>query len=173
MTHDRTGSPREDASGEDPTVHHRPPGGRRGRARTGGAPIEVNIAPMIDLSFLLLTFFLVTTTVEQAEGILASRLPSDRGQLGTPLPISPIKVRLSSLGFGEEACVIRIENVTEVPTDFHQLAQMLRQIQSRPGFDDETPVIILADADVRWDHVVNAWNAAVRCSYKKIAFGGG
>ena len=173
MIYNRRSTPREAPTGDDQTVHYRPPGGRRARARKRGAPIEVNMAPMIDMSFLLLTFFLVTTTFEQAEGILASRLPTDRGQLGTPLPISPIKVRLSSLGFGEETCVIRIENVTEVPTDFQQLAQMLRQIQSRPGFDDETPVIILADADVDWDHVVNAWNAAVRCSYKKIAFGGG
>ena len=115
----------------------------------------------------------MTTTFEQAEGILASRLPTDQIHVGTPLPISPIKVRLSSLGLGEETCVIRIENVTDVPTDFEQLARILRQIQSRPGFDDETPVVILAEPDVRWDHVVGAWNAAVRCAYKKIAFGGG
>ncbi len=172
MIHDRRSTSRPAPSSDDETVHYRPPSGRR-RARPGGAAIEVNIAPMIDLSFLLLTFFLVTTTFEQAEGILASRLPSDRGQVGTPLPISPIKVRLSSVGFGEETCRIRIENVIDVPTDFEQLAQMLRQLQSRPGFDDETPVIILADPDVRWDHVVGAWNAAVRCAYKKIAFGGG
>jgi biopolymer transport protein ExbD len=163
---------RSDAAGGDETVHFRPPGGRF-RTRKRETAIQINIAPMIDMTFLLLTFFLVTTTFERAEGILASRLPTDRGQAGTPLPISPIKVRLSSLGPDEETCVIRIENVTEVPTDFEDLARLLLRIQSHPGFDDETPVIILADADVRWDHVVSAWNAAMRCAYKKIAFGGG
>ena len=44
------------------------------------------------------------------------------------------------------------------------------EIQKLPGFDTETPVVIRADDDVQWDHVVNAWNAAVRCEFVNVAF---
>ena len=76
-------------------VVRRPPDGgpavrlrtlRRGR---GGreTPIAVNLAPMIDVTFLLLIFFLVTTTFERAEGILTSDLPRSRGIPTVALPV--------------------------------------------------------------------------------------
>jgi biopolymer transport protein ExbD len=65
-----------------------------------------------------------------------------------------------------------IDNIEQTPADFRELTALLGEIQTKPGFDDETPVVIVADPKVRWDQVVDAWNAAVRCRYKNIAFGG-
>ena len=56
MIYNRRSVSRPKSSSDDETVHYKPPGGRR-RGKKGGASIEVNIAPMIDMSFLLLTFF--------------------------------------------------------------------------------------------------------------------
>jgi biopolymer transport protein ExbD len=155
--------------GREDAVHFRP---ARRAPRGRGVPFAINFAPMIDVTFLLLIFFLVTTTFERAEGILASKLPRDAGAPAVPLPLSPIVVRLTQTGPGGSDYTIGVDNVQSVPQDFERLADFLRQLQKKPGFDNRTPVIILADPGVRWDHVVNGWNAAVRCGYENIAFGG-
>ncbi len=145
-------------------------GPRRRRYRGSGGAIKLNLAPMIDVTFLLLIFFLVTTTFERAEGILSSKLPKDRGAAAVALPISPIVVRLSPSGPGGDDCTIQVDNFPNVPADFLELADYLRQIQGKPGFDEETPVVVVAAHDVRWDHVVGAWNAAVIAGCKNIVF---
>ncbi len=150
-------------------------GGRK-RRRKGdgrvprGVPIAVNLAPMIDVTFLLLIFFLVTTTFERAEGILASDLPEAGPVQAVPLPISPIVIRLTQQGLGHDDFVIRIDRFEHAPQDLEALPAFLRQIQQQPGFDKQTPVVIVAGNEVRWDHVVGCWNAALRAGCTRVAF---
>ena len=63
-------------------------GWRRGPKRSSAVRLTLNLAPMIDVTFLLLIFFLVTTTFKRAEGIFASHLPKDAGAPTAALPIS-------------------------------------------------------------------------------------
>lgn len=133
--------------------------------------VTLNFAPMIDVTFLLLIFFLVTTTFERAEGLFASDLPRDTGVPAVALPISPIVVRLTQTGPDHADVRIGIDHFAEAPNDFDALPGFLRQIQGQPGFDAQTPVVIIAGNDVRWDHVVSCWNAALRAGCKRIAFG--
>lgn len=144
----------------------------RSRRSTGtrGVPITVNLAPMIDVSFLLLIFFLVTTTFERAEGILSAKLPRDAGAPTVALPISPIIVRLTQTGVADDDYKIRIDHFAAQPSGPGELFEHLRQIQQRAGFDEQTPVLIVADDAVRWDHVVGCWNAALRAGCKRVAF---
>lgn len=127
---------------------------------------------MIDMSFIFLIFFVVTTRFIQPEGILGSKLPRTAGQASAaPLPMTPIVVRLKASGANNESCTIHIDSFPdENPTDFNQLTATIRAIQQKPGFDVETPIVVAAAADVRWDHVVNWWNAALRAECKNIAF---
>jgi biopolymer transport protein ExbD len=134
-------------------------------------PIAVNLAPMIDVTFLLLIFFLVTTTFERPEGVLASDLPRVGGTQAVPLPISPIVVRVSLSGPGDDDYLLRIDRFETRIDSIDALPDVLRQIQQQPGFDTETPVVIIAANDVRWDHVVGCWNAALRAGCSRIAFG--
>lgn len=159
----------------DPTL---PPSASEGLLRRirrqrepASASVVLNFAPMIDVTFLLLIFFLVTTTFERAEGLFASDLPRDTGVPSVALPISPIVVRLTQTGLGHDDVRIAIDHFTGAPKDFEALPGFLRQIQGQPGFDAQTPVVIIADNDVRWDHVVSCWNAALRAGCKRIAFG--
>ena len=147
-------------------------GGRSPRRSAGarGVPIAVNLAPMIDVSFLLLIFFLVTTTFERAEGILSSKLPRDAGVPAVALPISPIVVRITQVGVADEDYRIRIDHFNAQPATASDLAGHLRQIQQQPGFDEQTPVLIVPESAVRWDHVMGCWNAAIRAGCKRIAF---
>ena len=114
---------------------------RRRVRRHRSSALSINLLPMIDVTFLLLIFFLVTSTFEKPEGLFAANLPRDSGIASLSLPISPFIVRLTAAG--------------------------------NPGFDDRTPVIIVADDSLAWDHVVGCWNAAVRAGCKTIAFGAG
>jgi len=141
------------------------------RRRRGSASVlRLNLVPMIDIVFNLLVFFLVATRFTSAEGVLAGRLGDVKtSQVVLSVPTVPIRIRLVPQdGTG---CSIMIEERSVRPADFDQLAEVLRQIQAEPGYDDKTPVVLLADAELVWDHVVNAYNAAVRSKYKNIVFG--
>jgi biopolymer transport protein ExbD len=128
---------------------------------------------MIDVTFLLLIFFLVTTTFKRAEGVFSSHLPKTAGAPAVALPISPVIVRISQRDPVGEEYRIHIDNFTRAPQTFEELAQFLVDVQGNPGFDRETPVVIFPSPDVRWDHVVNGWNAAVRARCENITFAGG
>ncbi len=144
---------------------------RRKRSSRQHGPLTVNLAPMIDMTFLLLIFFLVTTTFERAEGILASKVPSDGQASSVALPLSPILVRLSQTGPSHDDFFIHVEGIDESPASFEELSKVLKGLQSQPGFDHTTPVVILAGPDVLWDHIVGCWNAAVGAGCTKVAFG--
>ncbi len=143
---------------------------RRSRLRQGSA-ITMNFAPMIDMTFLLLIFFLVTTTFERAEGILASKLPQHTGKHQASLPIVPIVVRVQPDGTDHNAFTISIDGFDAQPTTFAALTSVLLDIQQQPGFDNETPVVIVASHDLLWDHVVASWNAALHADCRRVAFG--
>lgn len=141
--------------------------------RTGrrGISIAVNLAPMIDVTFLLLIFFLVTTTFERAEGLLSSEMPGNTTAAAVALPLSPIVVRLTPGDTGVESVSIRIDRLDSAPADFEELVAYLGELQGKPGFDEDTPVVIIAGTEVRWDYVVGAWNAALRAGCTRVAFG--
>jgi hypothetical protein len=70
-------------------------------------------------------------------------------------------------------CTVTIDQFTDSPVEIGSLAGRLRQIREQvPGFDADTPVHLLADDDVAWDHVANAYNAALAAEYVKIFFAG-
>jgi biopolymer transport protein ExbD len=163
-----TPKPRDERVGGKGMKHRRP---GRSRREPHGVSFAVNIAPMIDVTFLLLIFFLVTTRFERAEGLLASELPKDSGRPAVALPLSPIVVRLSQTGLEPDNITISIDKFAVEPSSFDELADALRAIQRQPGFDKDTPVVIVAEGDVRWDHVVSCWNAALRAGCTRIAFG--
>ncbi len=139
----------------------------RRRHRTGTV-IAINLAPMIDVTFLLMIFFLVTTTFERAEGLLSSKMPKE-GAASVALPLTPIVVRLTPTG--DAGVLIRVDQLKSTPTDFRELALLLKELQKKPGFDAKTPVVIASEREVAWDHVVNAWNAALSAGCTRVAFG--
>ena len=168
MMHARQHRGSDSESGQQ-TVHFRP---RRRRRNGLGNALTLNLAPMIDVVFLLLIFFISTTTFKRAEGLLPSRLPK-QGDLSSAIasPITPIVVHLRQIGPGPSDYEISVERFVNTPRTFNELASFLKQVQTQPGFDQDTPVVIQAPDSVAWNHVVNCWNAAVRAGCKSISFG--
>ena len=138
------------------------------RLHRSGSAITLSLAPMIDMTFLFLIFFLVTTTFERAEGILSSEMPREQGRPGVALPVSPIVLRLTPAGDG--GYLLSVDRFDGAPATIEALPDFLAQVHATPGFDRDTPVVIVALDSVRWDHVVGCWNAAVRAGCTRIAF---
>jgi len=155
-----------DTAGQsDSTLHFEMP--RRRRERSSSV-MTVNLTPAIDITFNLLIFFLVATTFKAAEGILPSNVPTEQGVLAAvPLPVSPIKIRLRQVGAGPTDYTITVDHWRRSPETFGDLTVLLEQLADRPGFDRDTPIIIMPDIDVQWDHVVNCFNAIRRANMQK------
>jgi len=164
----------------DPGDQSGPRGRHGGRAAGGGTVMSLNLTPMIDVVFLLLIYFLFATRWTTAEGIIPSRLPRKAGVTAASIvPMSPIRIRLTPAGVDGEGCAIAIENYAATPHDFEELYAVLVALRRDLGLpegpeqadEQEPPLIIAADGDVRWDHVVNAFNAGIRAHWRDVQFG--
>jgi biopolymer transport protein ExbD len=154
-------------SGRDAPPHFQPR--RRISRRPRGTPIALMMAPMVDMSFTFLVFFVATTRFDRPEGLLKSNLPAVSGS-GPALPFSPVVVRLQRTGAGHDDFRVRIDGFDDAPDRLAGLPEYLRGVRQLPAYSGETPVVLVADNDMPWDHVVGCWNAVLRAGYEKIAF---
>jgi biopolymer transport protein ExbD len=158
----------------DPIVHHRSAAKRHGRAPLNMQP---NLSAMIDVIFLLLIYFVITANFTPDEGVLTAKMPQGTGKPAEDLtlPQRPLNIILSPVGLS--GCRIRVEGYPQAPAGFADLAALLKELQYDPDnglrsgmFKLDSPVVIRPEADVRWQHVANAFNAAVRAQYSNINF---
>lgn len=160
------------AAADDEVAHHTSPRQLRSIAP---AKMTVNLTSMIDVIFQLQIYFLLTAAFTVGEGVITANLPQgDANPTDTP-PEAGIKIVLKSLG--KYDCNIEIDGIPETPTDFKSLQDLLIENQFDPAagrgngtFKPEDPVTIKPSGDVRWQHVVDAFNAAVSARYKNVAF---
>ena len=155
------------------TVHHEP---RRRVRDLKRAKMQLNFTAMIDVIFQLLIYFVVTASFAVDEGILTAKLPEGTGKTEAKIkaPDRPIRIRLTALSLPTE-CRIELVGLNRSPRDFRELADMLASLQYNDrnpngSFKPDNPLIIEPDALVRWQHVVNAFNAAVKTRYSNVAF---
>ena len=159
-------------NGQDATVHHE----LRSRRKRVHTIKELNLTSFLDVTFQLLIFFVLTASFVVGEGILPADLPSGRAPVSTddPEPPSqPIIITLRSLGADEVS--IQLEGLATPPVDFNELFLKLAGLQNGPSqptapFNADDPVIIQPDPNVPWNHVVNAFNAAIRAKYSNVNF---
>ena len=163
--------------GNRPDIRRRPPRPVRRSLRTRreavGSYMSFNLTPMIDVVFNVLIYFIVGTTFLHAEGMLPSRMARlGSGAAAQSIPVTPIRLILSRVPGDEKHVRIRLENSAVLPRDFADLTHILVDLRTGGiGFDANTPVIIHAEDEVAWDHVVNAFNAAKRAGYEVVNFG--
>ncbi|MCE9590285.1 MAG: biopolymer transporter ExbD [Planctomycetes bacterium] len=141
--------------------------------------ITLNLVAMLDMAFNILIFFILTANFAAGEGVLTAKLPEppDPEILLTKareIPKNPIVINVSSAGSG--GYNLNIEGSVASTRDFTELQSQLSQMQSDPAhgragaYKSDNPVVIRSDGGVRWQHVVNAFNAAISARYSDISF---
>ncbi len=141
--------------------------------RRAGQPITLNLTPMIDTVFNLLFLFMIMSRFGPLEGLLSAKLPERAAvaqTAGIEIPRTPIRLQFVTTAAAPDKCSVTIERFNEWPMPLADLEGALRRIQQQPGFDANTPVHLMAGDNVRWDHVVNAYNAALAARYEKVYF---
>jgi len=130
------------------------------------------MTPMIDVTFQLLLFFLLTCEFRESEGNLPSSLPPGTVPVGPvappPLP-DPIQIRVRPSADRASACY-QVTGAAAMIRNPGELFWHLKARQEQLGSAD-APVVILPDGPVPWESVVQAFNQAVRAHYTKIGFG--
>jgi len=111
--------------------------------------VEVNLTPMLDVVFLLLIFFMVSTTFTK-ESHLTIDLPEATAN-SESTPTNTIEIVISSSGH---------YSINGQQLVNQQLDILKRALQKELGQQTKVPVIITADAKTPHEAVVKAMDAA-------------
>ena len=116
--------------------------------------VNVNLTPLIDVVFLLLIFFMVSTTFTK-ETHLSIDLPEATGEASADVE-DQIEILISEQG----EYTINARQLVDESID--TLKQAIRQIS---GGDTSLPMVITADAQTPHESVVRAMDAAVQMGF--------
>jgi biopolymer transport protein ExbD len=121
---------------------------------------EMQMTPMIDIVFQLLTFFIMTFNIVQAEGDLAIRMPVDKDE-GPPAPTTavdiPLRVVLTA-GAGGNLAGVRVGD--EPLADVQSLRTHFERLAARnPDSAESVQVDLICDDDLDYTHMLAALTA--------------
>ena len=119
----------------------------------------INLTPLIDVVFLLLIFFMVSTTFTR-ETRLEVELPEAEGSAKTEEPQTVVEILIDSDGsYAVNGNLLVNRKIDTIMTALKQ----------EVGTDETMPVIITADADAPHRAVVAAMDAAGRLGLRKLS----
>jgi biopolymer transport protein ExbD len=121
----------------------------------------LNMAAMIDVVFLLLIFFMCTTSFESREKAISAQLPQYHSDTRQLEDFEPVRIHLGRAG---EVPVISCDDQPCV--NFAALTEMLR---ARRAIAD-LPVIISGQDDVPFDFMVSALDACYEAGLTRAAY---
>ena len=152
-------------SGEE-AVHYIPPRKTRAKPKPRMQP---PLTPMIDVTFQLLLFFIMTFSFRQAEGQIPGSLPKEgTGGVTAQSQLElPILITVRPMGRQRENVVYELKDYPHVIMTPKELGERLRY-RARSG--TEVPVIIKCRGDVQWRWVVEAFNQSVCAKFQNIGF---
>lgn len=118
---------------------------------------DVNLTPMIDVVFLLLLFFMVSTSFIR-ESSLKVDLPEATGEAMVEHE-TPIDIVINAEGD------FTINDVRLFDSSRESLAKVLKDIA---GDNDDPHVIISADAETDYQNIVTAMDTAQQLGYTRL-----
>ena len=130
------------------------------------------MTPMIDVTFQLILFFILTFEFRESEGAIPATLPVDGPPPGTVILLpDPIQIRVLPSA-DRLSARYELTGVTTAITSVRELGDLLRLRQEQLG-SREAPVVIYPNPDVPWGFVVEAFNQAKRAKFERIGFAQG
>ena len=141
------------------------------RQRAESPPkMQPPLTPMIDVTFQLLLFFILTFTFRSAEGLIPGTLPEgEQGRQAVGVEES-IYIILRPADVHTGLGVVYEMKGRNLPLHDAQALYVALQARRDALQSTDIPVVIEPGGDVLWEHVVNAFNQAVRAKFKKIGF---
>ena len=127
-------------------------------ARRARSEVEINLTPLIDVVFLLLIFFMVSTTFTK-ETHLSIDLPEASGE---PARITEQKIEISISRVGDYA----INDVALLKSNLESLKVAIEKVTNG---DNAIPMIITADANTPHQAVVTAMDAAGQLGFVQLS----
>ena len=121
--------------------------------------VEIGLAPLIDVVFILLLFFVVTTTFTR-ETQLKIDLP--QADSATPVQDSEIK-QLEVLIAADGSYALNGQELVK-----SDLATLSSALQKESGGDNSLPVVISADARTPHQAVITAMDAAGKLGFSHL-----
>lgn len=138
---------------------------KKKRAITSEAPEPgLDISSLIDVSFLLLIYFLVTSTLEPRESDLSMELPTDSGQ-ASGIQIEPLKVRLTLAG--EISIADQI-----MPDDQAMESELDRYKQLTDATGNKPMVIVTADDEAKQQRFIDLMNGLAKVGITTVTLSG-
>ena len=124
-------------------------------------PLTLNVTPLIDVVFLLLIFFMTSTTFMK-DTALEITLPSLH-VMNEVLVKNTLRITVSSQGAYQ---------VNDKPLPNNAMATISHALAVTQAFDASTVVMIAADARAPYQSVMRAMDAAGKLGYGKIQLQG-
>lgn len=126
------------------------------------------IAPMVDVVFVLLLFFMACAGTNQIEGLLKISLPSAAGT--SDVPVVPIVIDIDAAGHvfinGEQKGGGPNDATLTVLTE-----SLTRAMESGRASGKTDPVIIRPAQDTQHERVINVLNACRKARVENLSFG--
>lgn len=126
--------------------------------RSKNDELTISITPLIDVVFLLLIFFMVTTTFSRETRLLVN-LPEANAELSAETEVQQIEVLVAADGSyainGRALVNARIET-------------LMRGLEIESGGDAGLPVLLIADAEATHQSVVTAMDAIGQSGFTRL-----
>jgi len=124
----------------------------------------LDISSLIDVSFLLLIYFLVTSTLEPRESDLSMELPTDSGPTSN-IKIDPLKIRLTQTG--------EISIADQLMADDRSMEAELDRYKELTDATGNKPIVIIsADDDAKQQRFIDLMNALARVGITTVTLSG-
>lgn len=137
--------------------------------------LKINVTSLIDVTFLLLVYFMVATSFTAGEGVYRMDLPNREGIGADPFDLDdePLRILVASTGLGPEMCTVRLDGPFPQPESFEALHQFLRakqvsEMTTGALFESDHPIVIQPTRATLWEHAMEAFNSAARAGYTNV-----
>jgi len=124
---------------------------------------EMQMAPMIDIVFQLIIFFMCATTFRTYESELKTNMPVD----SQSLDMSKIE---NVIVFIERSGRILVEGREYDSVGSNDLPQLVTMLRNLKSFFENPPVIIQSDVDAKHQRVVDVLNACAAAGITSVTF---
>lgn len=126
----------------------------------------LQIAPMLDVMFVLLLFFMVSAGQVAKERELGVKVPGDGKPVMAPTASTPVTLTISKDG------EVRYNDALMGSPNDHDLTELRETMKQLITVSGEQPVIIKPDATTSHQRLIDVLNACSYAGVKNLTFGG-